>query len=126
MTCLLTFVADDTLNLYVVAPDGSNVNKLTLGFTHVGDLPTWSPDSRWIAFTATRGSGYGLYVIRPDGTSLHRIAPHVARTISGELAWYPEDTHVAYEGSTPRCRRVGIFVARLDGGGSRRLTNACR
>ncbi len=99
---------------------------MTLGFTYVGVLPTWSPDSRWIAFSATRGNGYGLYVIRPDGTGLRRIAPHVAQTIAAELSWYPENTAVAYEGSTPRCRRVGIFVARVDGRGSRRLTNACR
>lgn len=37
--------------------------------------PAWSPDGELIAFrNANSRSGYGLYVIRPDGTHLRRVA----------------------------------------------------
>ena len=47
----------------------------------------WSPDSRWIAFTvrgnkATRG----VWVVRADGTHLHRISPRILDQIDWGVA----------------------------------------
>jgi Tol biopolymer transport system component len=47
--------------------------------------PTWSPDGEWIAFgilTSDNPSGSGLYLVRPDGSDLHRLT-----AFAGVPAW---------------------------------------
>jgi TolB protein len=39
--------------------------------TRSGGNPAWSPDGRWIALAGAYGD---IYVVRPDGTGLHRVA----------------------------------------------------
>ncbi len=61
-------------DLYVMNADGTSVRKLTNGtgarYSRGARYPTWSPDSRKLAFSY----GYdGIFVINADGTSLHPI-----------------------------------------------------
>ena len=36
--------------------------------------PSWSPDAQYIAFTRSGGEDAGVYVVRPNGNDLRRIA----------------------------------------------------
>ncbi len=52
--------------------------------------PAWSPDGAWIAFTALTSGASGVFVVRPDGSDLRRLA-RGARPI-----WSPDGRHLAY------------------------------
>jgi RTX calcium-binding nonapeptide repeat (4 copies)/WD40-like Beta Propeller Repeat len=69
--------------------------------------PTWSPDGRWIAYTATREA---IHIVAPDGTNNRRIA-------AGERpVWSPDSSYLAYH------RQESIYIGRPDGSNERRLT----
>jgi len=69
-------------NVYIMDVESGDVRRLTDGRGFSG-YPSWSPDGRWIAFDSSRDGieappnppGYyrTIYLIRPDGTGLHRL-----------------------------------------------------
>ena len=110
----IAFVGGGARDLFVMNADGSGIRKLTnssrigASTNYNARFPTWSPDSRKIAF------GYGLSgicVIDADGSGFHRISD------TGDLpAWSPGGKKIAYveiaETSGGR-----IYVMRPDGSG---------
>jgi Tol biopolymer transport system component len=75
---------------YRIRPDGSGLQRLSDGWTHVENLQ-WSPDSQWLLFTADVTSEVSMFRLRADGSSTNGLgwgyAPQVAPT-SG-LGWNP-------------------------------------
>lgn len=74
-------------DLFVVAPDGSNLRQLT---THpASDLePAWSPDGQHIVFVSTRDGNKELYTIAADGTDLTRLTATPGNET--EPSWKPQ------------------------------------
>ena len=63
-----------SFSIFAVNPDGSHLTRLTRGpFFDIG--PAYSPDGRYIAFASDRGGVEldDLWVMRANGTDLHRI-----------------------------------------------------
>ncbi|WNI14391.1 S9 family peptidase [Actinacidiphila sp. ITFR-21] len=66
---------DGTPRLWVAAPDEPRPRLLDPGPDPVAAV-SWSPDGRWIAYTAAPGGGEHTVVrcVRPDGTGRHDVA----------------------------------------------------
>jgi TolB protein len=97
----------------VMAADGRQARELTSLGEAIDDFrtdesPSWSPDSKRIAFTRTvddeTDPANGIYVIGVDGEGLRRISPAPARS----LAWSPDGSTIAY------VHKSGGYVGLLD------------
>jgi Tol biopolymer transport system component len=91
--------------MYIAQADGSKV--VDLSRAGEGWQVDWSPDGRSILFTSHRDHPdkyTDVYVMRPDGSALHRLTHNRAYT----PAWSPDGDHIVF--SAP-----GLFIADPDG-----------
>lgn len=71
-----------------------------------GGNPTWSPDSKWIAYSGRSGAKGGLWVARADGSNA-RFVHELEGTNSPlpstgkSVAWSPDSRQIAFVSSTP-------------------------
>ena len=87
---------------YRLTPDGCEFNRSDLAIVTVDDLtvdvivheawsPAWSPDGDWIAYYAA-SQGFGLNLVRPDGTDDRQILPGDAEYPT----WSPDSKRIAF------------------------------
>ena len=88
-----------TLDIYVMDDDGSNVERLTNN--EVTDaFPRWSPDSLSIAFhrlSKDRQTGH-VFVMNRNGTALENITPDHPQNAAP--SWSPDGGHIAFVRAT--------------------------
>ncbi len=111
--------------LWLLDGPRASLRRLPLPAGLSAETPRFSPDGRWLAYLATRGSGLsagpvGLWVVRADGTRAHRVA---GRDIAQFVGWSPTSDLLAL--STQREEPFPPYptVARLElvsAAGSRR------
>jgi Tol biopolymer transport system component len=127
-------------DLYVIAPNGSGLRRLTLNpvltWTPWGTGPfAWSPDGQRIAFVSERSSGGGdrigalqeIYVINADGSRERRLTRNSVMDM--EPSWSPDGSKIAFarddgglcEESWDDC--LEIYVMNADGSDQHRLTD---
>jgi Tol biopolymer transport system component len=61
---------DRSSDIYLMNPDGTGLQNLTLGRAFPATIPAWSPDGNLIAFQAGPAGAHGLYVIDVNGEGL--------------------------------------------------------
>ena len=118
----LVFAKD--YDLYVTAVDGTTMRRITDDADGTLYRPSVSPDGRWIACDGFSSRyGYGIIVMRADGSALRRI------TIgSGEIendagaSWSPDGRRIAFSGYRG-FKGAGVYVVGRDGTALRRLSN---
>lgn len=98
----------DRVDLMLMQRDGTHLTTVARGLRS-GSAGAWSPDGQRLAFA--REGGRGIYVVRPDGSGLRRVAPGWGR----QVAWSPDGQRLAYLG-------LGISVVSVRGGPPRRIT----
>lgn len=97
------------------------------------NFPRWSPRGDSIAFTSNREADqeYRIYLIRPDGSGLHRLTDSPG---DAHASWSPDGTELIFSSARMGFkdeRAVGmdhqpygeIFTIRADGTGLRQLTD---
>ncbi|TMF93252.1 MAG: hypothetical protein E6I04_15445 [Chloroflexi bacterium] len=112
--------------IFTMDVHGGQIRRLTDG-RGFNEYPSWSPDGRWILFNSTRdgiadggATGYyrDLYLMRPDGTDVHRVSRH-----SGTFAfaaWSPDGRTLAFQ-SDRSLRGISAVVAGRDKNRFRRI-----
>jgi TolB protein len=110
--------------LFTVDPDGSDLQRLTSWHLNPAQSDDWSPDGRWILFSASpQGQTFNLRMIHPNGKGLRRI------TFSDSVDWLgssfsPEGTRIV-AGRTAGLGEAGnadLFVMRRNGSHRRNIT----
>jgi Tol biopolymer transport system component len=84
--------------VFLADSNGGNQRNLTAHPAFDG-WPAWSPDGRYLAFASNREGDYQIYVMRPDGTHIHRVAATTGRATAPK--WTPDGHRIYFS----ICRR---------------------
>ena len=100
--------------IWIAARDGSNPQRLT---AQRGDksTPIFSPDGRWIAFSANYDGNTCVYVLPREGGSPRRLTYHPGE--DWVRGWTPDGGRVLFASSrdAPTLRYRRLYAVGLDG-----------
>jgi dipeptidyl aminopeptidase/acylaminoacyl peptidase len=91
--------AKSAADLWVVAPDGQSKPRRLTSTKEAESGAAWSPDSKWIAFTAKRDGDQvdQVYVIGADGGDARRVT--TTATAASGPRWRPDGKALLFESS---------------------------
>jgi TolB protein len=104
--------------------DGSNVKRITFAGRY-NATPSWSPDSKKLAFAGWENDHFDIFTVNADGTDMIRITS--SRKANGKWA-NNEDPSFSADGrllmyTSNRTGSYQIYISNLDGSEERRVTN---
>ncbi|MDZ4864161.1 MAG: hypothetical protein SGJ01_12025 [Gemmatimonadota bacterium] len=104
-----------TRDIYVMRPDGSQVQRVTT--LQMPDFTTaaLSPDGSRIVFARGPDGASDLWMVNRDGTNMHQVT---SGGDAGYPVWAPDGQRLAF-----RRNLVGIFTANADGSGLTQVTS---
>jgi WD40 repeat protein len=119
-------VAANTSDIYVMNADGTNKTRITKTPETSESWPTWSPDSKKIAFTrgVTRVVKGGMvqyaaiFVINADGSDLRKLTG-ISTPLPVLAVWSPDGKKIAFTVGAPH---YDIYLMNADGSDLRNLT----
>jgi Tol biopolymer transport system component len=110
--------------LYSMRPDGSDRRQLThiRGSSDLSFMPDWSPNGARIVFMSSVTGHVQLYLVRADGSNLHRVFADRGRD---DLfpTWSP-DGHLIVFSRVSNATGAGLWSVRPDGSHLERITDA--
>jgi dipeptidyl aminopeptidase/acylaminoacyl peptidase len=119
-------------HIFVTAADGSGEPKQVTAGDYNHGAPAWSPDGKWIAFSAVRkpDADYHLndseiYVVPSEGGEIRQLTDR--RGPDDSPVWSPDGKRIAYTGFDEKFYSYTVtrlYVVGADGSGARELTAA--
>jgi Tol biopolymer transport system component len=116
-TCGTTGKPACVTTLYVMGADGSGAARVA-NVTNVSN-PSWSANSKQIAFQSNRDGNDEIYVVNVDGSGLARLTNNAAS--DGHPTWSPEGKRIAFESN--RDGKFQLYVMNADGSNVTRVTD---
>ena len=118
----VVFVSDrgGSPHLYLMNPDGSNVEKI--GLPDMGYVidPAWAPNGQLLAFSWRRPSGnFDLYVMDIATRQMVELTRDAGR--NERPSWAPDGRHIVFESTRSGTRQIWTMLA--DGSHLRQLTS---
>ncbi len=106
--------------IYLMRPDGSDVQRLTW-WDDASDLwPSWSPDGTRLAFASKRDGNWEIYIMDRDGGNLVRLTDNPADDTNP--AWSPDGGRIAFVST--RDGFPEIYIMPVVGGEAVNITKA--
>jgi Tol biopolymer transport system component len=106
-------------DLYVMAPDGSNLTRLTSGGSYF--LPSWSPDGEALAFRMG-GENADVGLVRLDGSPPVLLTQgQTAAVWRMAVHWSPDGTRVAFASQSAPDESLSVYAVSRSGGQPQRL-----
>ena len=121
---------DGNNEIYVMAPDGNNVIRLTNNPAY-DSSPAWSPDGSRIAFDTDRDGNREIYVMNADGSEQTNLTNFPG--LDAEPVWSPDGSRIAFNRIAEDTNGDGdfsyeddlvdVYVINVDGSEPINLTN---
>ena len=73
--------------VWVCRSNGSGCSQVTHFVGRHAGSPAWSPNGQWLTFDGSEPGGSAIYIVRPDGGQLQRLADGVVPRWSRDGKW---------------------------------------
>jgi len=97
----------------------TNQRKVVADFRGSNSAPAWSPDGRQLAVVLTRDGSSKIYLMRPDGSDLHRISGN-GGGIDTEPNFSPDGQSLLF--TSDRGGSAQVYRMSVEGGAAQRMT----
>lgn len=98
-----------------------NAAPATPALAKQSPLPSILPGEAWIAFQTTSAAGYGVHLIRPDGTGFHRWPSGIAGTHE-HPSWSADGERILLNSVDPDGTE-DLWIGNADGTGAQRIVD---
>ena len=114
--------------IYTANIDGTDEQRL-MSTSADESFPTWSPDGRQIAYSASTGEWntiensqtYEIYVMDADGTNVHQLTHNTA--YDGNPRWSPDGSLLVFSSDRAEAGHWEIYMMNADGSNVKQVTN---
>ena len=97
-------------DLWTVPTVGGRALRVTLHEGH-DQLPAWSPDGKWLAFSSNRAGNYDVWVMPVGGGKARQLTFHSAD--DSVSAWSPDGSAVLFASARETTRTPAIYAVDL-------------
>ncbi len=103
-------------DIWTVPASGGSAQRLTVHEAHE-QLPSWSPNGKWIAFASKREGNYDVWVISAGGGRPKQLTYHSADDLV--CGWSPDNREITFSSARETTRYASIYAVNTDSGASR-------
>ncbi len=103
-------------DIWTVPVEGGTARRLTVHEAH-DQLPVWSPDGKWIAFSSNRAGNYDVWAIPAAGGEAAQLTFHSATDSVSD--WSPDGVEILFSSQRETTRTSALYAVNVRTGRSR-------